>query len=132
MKSQCRSNFMFRPNDSKVLSFFIQSDSLVSLEILSPFPVFSIRMTLKFLVQLFFWQKCFATVSYTFWVPICNKLPLRKAATFGNVMLFVFHIYVINFRWGRPQRLEINLVFCVNYLETLNIYIYYDNNICLN
>ena len=31
LKSQCRSNFVLRPNGSKVLSFFIQSDSLVSL-----------------------------------------------------------------------------------------------------
>ena len=37
-----------------------------------------------------------------------------------NVMLFVFHTYVINFCWGRLQRSEINLEFFVY----IYIYIY--------
>ena len=38
-------------------------------------------------------------------------------------MLFVFHIYVLNFRWGRPQRSEINLeifVYIYIYVWKLN------------
>ena len=42
-----------------------------------------------------------------------NKIPRNQRHKLFyllcKVMLFVFHIYVINFRWGRPQRSEINL-----------------------